>query len=115
MVLVENNKTSPSEANLILGFYPLAFVSEAAKKLGPRFYTSYPSDFRYLQSGVDLSRGRLEFVVDPRPVGSLLPFSKCQGYFHVPTAPRMAEQHHPAVREWEICQDGSVNIRRPGY
>jgi hypothetical protein len=32
---VENNKTSPSEANLVLGFYLLAFVSEAAKKLGP--------------------------------------------------------------------------------
>jgi hypothetical protein len=26
----------------------------------------------------------------------------------------MAEQHHPAVREWEICQDGSVNIKKAG-
>ena len=26
----------------------------------------------------------------------------------------MAEQHHPAVREWEICQDSSVNIKKAG-
>jgi hypothetical protein len=111
---VAKTKTAPSEANLVLGLYPLPFVSEAAKKLGPTFYTAIPSELQYLQSVVDLSRGHWEFTADPHPVGSLLPFSKGPGYFHVPTAPLMAEQHHPAVREWEICRDGSVTIKKAG-
>jgi hypothetical protein len=111
---VQLTGTAPSEADLVLGLYPLPFVSEAAKKLGPTFYTSIPSELRYLQPVIDLSNGYWNLLADPQPVGSLLPFSRSPGYFHSPSTPVAIEQHHPTVQDWEVCQDGSVRIKKAG-
>lgn len=54
---IAEHGTAPPEADLVLGLYPVAFLNEAASKLGPTFFTGAPTDLRYLSGAVTLENG----------------------------------------------------------
>ena len=105
-------KSHPAEKagnDLVLDTYPLAFVKEAASKLGASLYESV------------ISRGEIpehHGMFDDSQRGSMMPFSATNGWYSritaMPIDPRINSQDHPAVQMWTIKQNGSVNIRQAG-
>ena len=89
------------ESPRILGMYPLSFVREAAAKIGACFY------------GIHNHR---VWISDP--VGSLLPFTKPQGWLtgamDVREIPPLQREDHPAVKDWIINANASVTIKKAG-
>ncbi|KAL4928738.1 uncharacterized protein BDV17DRAFT_291370 [Aspergillus undulatus] len=93
--------------------YPLAFLREAALKIGPEFYSATPGAD---ELAVSLFR---HYCLPPRPTprgpGTMLPFgtgsqdAKCPGFSNsIPVAA------HPSVKTWIIQTDLSVDIHRVG-
>lgn len=113
---LRKSKRRPPEENLVLGLYPLPFVQEAARKAGPAFFTSLPTELRYLSTVVDLQAGVWRFRADNNPasVGSMLPFSREPGFLMPPQTPTQQEYGHPSVETWQIQQDGSIVVRQAG-
>ena len=95
---------------LVLDTYPLPFVREAAKKLGSQFY-----QHSSLQpTNIPLSRT----VISKYSRGTMLPFEVAKGLWTAKIAsPHDEMSHivdHPAVRTWEIQNNGSVVIKAAG-
>ena len=103
------NSTNKTGSDLVLNTYPLAFVKEAALKLGASFYES-TSRQREIPERHDL------FNSSQR--GSMMPFSVPDGWYSrvetVPLKQRNNAQDHPAVKTWTIKQNGSVDIKQAG-
>lgn len=91
---------------MVLNSYPLAFVKEAATKLGASFYTIQPNK----------TKEHEQFKRSHK--GSMMPFSATNGWFSRVlgmTSPySYTAEDHPAVKTWKIRQDGSVDIRQAG-
>ena len=81
--------------------YPLSFVREAATRLGACFYEIY---------------NHRVWIFDP--VGTLLPFTKPQGWLtgamDVREIPPVQREDHPAVKDWIINTNASVTIKKAG-
>jgi hypothetical protein len=90
---------------LVLGLYPLEFVREVAKSIGPSFYNSL--SFRAIN---------LETLVSHEmfPQGSLMPFESRKGQYieskHVLNKEFGEEQYNSSAQTWSIENDGSVCI-----
>ncbi|KAI0190576.1 hypothetical protein F4808DRAFT_465638 [Astrocystis sublimbata] len=88
----------PPDKDLVLGSYPLAFVNEAAAKLGSNFFSTYKADV---------------LTLEPEDVhGSLLPFGP-PGWS--PSSGLGLDYDwygdttdHPSLASWKIGVDGSV-------
>ena len=91
---------------LVLNCYPLAFVKEAATKLGASFYIAEPK------------RPKQHEQFNRSHKGSMMPFSATNGWFSrvagMPSPYSYTAEDHPAVKTWKIRQDGSVHIRQVG-
>ena len=95
-----------NDTKLVLNCYPLAFVKEAATKLGASFYMTEPKKPKQHELFVRSHKG------------SMMPFSATNGWFSrvlgMPEPYSNTLEDHPAVKTWKIRQDGSVNIRQVG-
>ena len=98
-----------SDTDLVLNTYPLAFVKEAASKLGASFYESVTRRQKIPKRYVIFNRSHK---------GSMMPFSATNGWYsHIlgmPIQHRYTPEDHPAVKTWTIKQDASVDIKRAG-
>ena len=97
------------EKELVRGIFPLAFVREAATKIGATFFETSHS----ISLGTTERRLHLE-----RPCASMLPFFKAQmwanGRYGAPNVGRIGVLEHPAVATWLIEADGTVRMRSAG-
>ncbi|KAL8785649.1 MAG: hypothetical protein Q9195_008546 [Heterodermia aff. obscurata] len=101
--------------DLVLNSYPLAFVREAASKLGATFYYSVAWDHK-IPRRYQVFRGKY--------CGSMLPFSfdnaetrVVSRHFGVSSVPNniiYEIDDHPAASSWRINVDGSVSIISAG-
>ena len=102
---VETHGEPPPDADLVLGTYPLAFVREAAEKMGSLFYMSVKPSVRTIP---------LEQVC-----GSMLPFGP-PGHEEVTLESGFEEDwyhdiiDHPSLSQWKVELDGSVKISNVG-
>lgn len=98
-----------TDTDLVLKTYPLAFVREAASKLGASFYESVTRQ-TVIPQWYDLFNRSQK--------GSMMPFSATTGWYSrinaVPIHHRYTPEDHSAVKTWTIKQDGSVDIKRAG-
>lgn len=105
-------KGHKSHARLVFSLYPLAFLQEAAAKIGAVFY-----DTRASNSLGDVTWKHI-FLSRKDSLGSILPISTKLGYFSevVGSFPHnFIDRHdHEAVSTWNIRQDGSVSISLVG-
>ncbi|KAL9062826.1 MAG: hypothetical protein Q9161_009733 [Pseudevernia consocians] len=105
----KSNPTEKASNDLVLNTYPLAFVKEAASKLGASFYESVT-----IQQETPEPHGL--FTNSQR--GSIMPFSATNGWYSridaMPIHHRSDPQDHPAVQMWTIQQNGSVEIKQAG-
>ena len=101
--------TKKTDNKLVLNTYPLAFVKEAASKLGASFYESLARPQKTLE------RHKL---FDSSQRGAMMPFTSTFGWFSrinaMPIDQRTNAQDHPAVKTWTIKQSGSVEIKQAG-
>lgn len=108
---VETYKTSPSEDELVMGYYPAAFLNEAACKTGATFYATVASDLGNLSSVVDMEDGAWNLLDTSKAIGSLLPFTTGGTTLlpqeHDPTD----SKDHPSISTWTILPSGKVYIR----
>ena len=99
--------TKEINSDLVLNTYPLAFVKEAASKVGASFYESVTRR-REIPERHDL------FNSSQR--GSMMPFSTTKGWYSpingIPPHYRHNVQDHPTVKTWTIKQNGSVDIKQ---
>ena len=95
-----------SGRELVLHCYPLAFVKEAAAKLGASFYIMEPK------------KPEQHELFNRSQKGSMMPFSATNGWFSrvlgMPNLYSDTSEDHPAVKTWKIRRDGSVDIRQVG-
>lgn len=98
------------EENLVLGMYPLSFVKETARKLGPDFLLGR----KYIGSPIH----SLNYFLG-RTRGSILPFESLdpgrnRGRRGVTMYPVHVYESrwHPACTGWKFLQSGSVEIKR---
>lgn len=103
-----NSKTK-ADTDLVLNTYPLAFVKEAASKLGASFYESVTRRQKIPKWYDLLNRSHK---------GSMMPFSATNGWYSrilgMPIQHRYTPEDHPAVKTWTIKQDGSVDVKLAG-
>lgn len=99
------------EAPSQLSEYPLAFVREAASKLGAEFYASSLAEGELLEM----------LVLSLKPagtyregVGSMVPFTSSRLSRTPSFAEGFAGPDHPTVSSWEILPDSSVKVPRAG-
>ena len=109
---LDRYRSPPPENNLVLGYYPGAFLNEALCKIGPTFFTAVPSDLNYLTGAVDLREGSWAISHRGKAVGSALPFTSSSTHLQPPQKYAPAAWNHPAVADWKIQNDGSVRVRR---
>jgi hypothetical protein len=106
----ELKRKSKEPQPLVLETYPLAFVQEAARKLGAVFY-DFPSARARKVPGEWNAR-------KPPVVGSMLPLMADKGlysgYAGAPEHSKLNPTDHPSVQTWTIKVDGSLRIRRAG-
>ena len=91
--------------------YPLAFVREAASKLGAEFYTSRLAEGELLEM--------LVLSLEPagtyrEGVGSMVPFTSSKLCRTPSVVEGFAGPDHPTVSSWEILPDRSVKVLRAG-
>ena len=103
------NDGSHGKADLVLNFYPLPFVREAATKLGAVFYAADEKVESLSDTKDALNSGTK---------GSMMPFAGESGWsggmLTVPFKYGHLSEDHPAVQTWVIRQDGSVSIKQAG-
>ena len=105
----KSNPKKKAGNDLVLENFPLAFVKEAASKLGASFYESVTR-----QQERPEHHGRF----NDSHRGSMMPFSATNGWYSrindMPIQYRSNPQDHPAVKLWTIKQNGSVEIKQAG-
>ena len=105
------SKAEMDDKRLVLGCYPLAFVREAASKLGASFYTSISRRQKIPRASGISDSGREHY-------GSMMPFSATTGWLSriigVPAHIPHEVEDHPAVSSWRINSDGSVTVGLAG-
>ena len=111
---VDTFKTSPSESELVLGYYPAALLNEAAQKTGAKFYASVSSDLANLTGVVNIEGGVWEPAETSTAIGSLLPFSFGQTTLLAPEHQSLDIEDHPSTATWTVLPDGKVNIQEAG-
>lgn len=111
---VSKHKHAPPEDNLVLGFYPAAFLKEASQKIGPTFFTAIACDMRFAQGVILLVNNEWKFIDDRKPVGSMLPFTSSKTYIVPPHRIGFSVYSHPAVKTWNLRDDASVCIKQAG-
>lgn len=98
-----------TDTELVLKTYPLAFVREAASKLGASFYESVTGETVIPKQYNVFNRSHK---------GSMMPFSATTGWYSrinaMPIHQKRTPEDHSAVKTWTIKQDGSVDIKRAG-
>lgn len=97
----------PDGQKVVLDMFPLAFLQEAARKIGAYFY-----------GGRINSRRGLGLEEDKR-TGTMLPFSKRRGFFadvdHFYAGKLNLDMvDHEAVSEWQILESGGVEMHSVG-
>ena len=101
--------TKKAGNDLVLENFPLAFVKEAASKLGASFYES-------VTTRQEIPKHHGLFTNSQR--GSMMPFSATNGWYSridgMPIHHRSNPQDHPAVQMWTIKQNGNVEIKQAG-
>ena len=108
----EVSDPSERERDMVLGMYPLSFVNEAVKVIGPEFFLA--------QKGITSTYTSLDYFFGSAR-GSILPFSNLD-----PTRNRgrkdvknpIYEVHdarfHPAIRSWTFNRNGSISMKQAG-
>ena len=98
-----------NDTDLVLNNYPLAFVQEAASKLGASFYEAVITQYE-MPKWYDFFNYSYK--------GSMMPFSATNGWYSrinaMPIHQRYNPEDHPAVKTWTIKQDGTVIIKQAG-
>lgn len=108
---LEKNKTSPSQDDLVLGYYPLAFLRETASLLGAKFFASVSSTSATLESVIDLNDGQWIPKAFAGGVGSLLPFTSSQAIMLPQQHDSTSTRDHPSIHTWCILPGGEVEIQ----
>jgi hypothetical protein len=111
---VGKDKTSPAEKDLVLGYYPLNFLNEIARKLRAQFFASVSSDLSILESVVNTEGDRWIPRDNSVGVGSLLPFISGQTTLVTPEYEPADVRGHPSIRKWMILPGGEVKIQDVG-
>lgn len=99
-----------AQEELVLNCFPLAFVREAARKCGAKFFFT-PGSFQWDRMVQEVQE---DFLA---PRGTILPFSRYEQFettgLRQPTdrGDDLLARSHEAVQSWEILVDGSVRIR----
>ena len=91
--------------------YPLAFVKEAADKLGAEFYASNLAEGELLEM---LILSLEPAGVRREGVGSMVPFTSSLLSRAPSAAHGFTGVDHPAVSTWKVLPDRSVEIRKAG-
>lgn len=79
---IESGNLAAPEDDLVLGLYPLAFLTEVVRKTGAVFFAALLKDYKYLSKIVSLRElrlGKWKPRQDPTAIGQL---------FHLQTAER---------------------------
>lgn len=111
---VDKHAVPPPEDDLVLGYYPAAFLNEALCKIGPTFFTAVPEDLIYLARAVDLSSRTWTMLDHAEGIGSAFPFTRSSTHLQPPQKYAPSAWNHPSIADWHIQADGSVRIRRAG-
>lgn len=108
MSVLDVTRWDRQDASLVLGMYPLQFVSDVSQEIGAPFFATQSSR----DIGFEAMRKTAEFF----PRGSLLPFTlNAAQPVENKTVSKMDygnEVHHPTVASWIIQEDGSVQISK---
>jgi len=96
--------------SLVFDLYPLAFVREAAAKIGAVFFSAMSGEAHQIPATIKPLRSSA--------VGSMMPFSNRKGWYShiegIPDFARISSKDHPAVRTWTINADTSVTMKQAG-
>ena len=111
---LDTYKAAPSESQLALGYYPAAFLNEAAQRTGAKFYASVASDLANLDGVVNIEDGAWQPMDTSTAIGSLLPFSFGQTTLLAPEHQALDTDDHPSTVTWMVLADGKVNIGAAG-
>lgn len=101
---------------LVLNVYPLAFVREAAMKLGAIFYSGLTENSRFAANRSTAISGTVDDYVGS---GTMLPFSDITGFdafvdFFSNDLNVGLVTDHSSVKGWKIDADGSVRLTSAG-
>lgn len=101
---------------LVLNVYPLAFVREAAMKLGAVFYSGLTENSRFAANRSTAISGTADDYVGS---GTMLPISDTTGFgafvdFFSNDLNVGLVTDHSSVKEWRIDADGSVRLTSAG-
>ena len=98
----------PIEEDMVLNTFPLAFVREAALKIGGPFF--------YVNRSVPTKVPRYLSLLMGQSFGSMLPFSDGLNRGSITSMTNSAEvyEDHESVKSFLVRRDGSVRIRRAG-
>lgn len=95
--------------------YLTDFLNEAARKIGPAFYTAWHSNLGYLDGVVRIEAGQWILELGAKVSGSALPFTK-SGTRMIPVPSRdLSTLPSSAVSSWVIQEDGSVKVDRAAF
>lgn len=111
---VSEHKVHPPETDLVLSLSPLAFLAEAAAKIGPTFYTAISTDLHDLSGVVDLSNGNWRPQILVQPIGSMIPITANGTYLLPPQENAFGSYDHPSVKTWIMNRDGSLQMKQAG-
>jgi Heterokaryon incompatibility protein (HET) len=100
------------ETGLVLGRYPLPFLTEVKRKLGALFFTSYSTDIEKFDVIRQLDAS---LASDIKGVGSILPFGTNSQVIKFRSRWQNLDIcDHPSIECWEILQDGSIALMEAG-
>ena len=94
--------------DLVLGKFPLPFIQEVVKKLGPKF-------FFFSIKGRDSYRDPLQTSLAREAVGSMLPFVAGNWRDSVISAPDDVFSKEASISAWALQANGTVRISRAAF
>jgi len=108
---VEQFSKPPDETALVLGRFPMAFLTELRGQLGASFFSAVSLSDDLMDIALPTpGRERLGFAV----IGSMLPFASKPGRAKGTHVWHEEHQDHPSVSTWTLEPDGSVGIQAVG-
>lgn len=108
---VEQFGGPPDEAALVLGRFPMAFLTEFRVQLGASFFSAVSLSHDLMDKGLPApGRERFGFTV----IGSMLPFPSNPGRAKGTHVWHEEHQDHPSVSTWTLDSDGSVGMQEVG-
>lgn len=112
---ISEHGTISVEENLVLGFYPAAFLNEVAQKIGPSFFSAMHTNLGYLAGAVNIKQSEWALDEKSKAPGSTMPFTASSTNMAPPQKYEFSTFNHPSIKDWLIQNDGSVVVRHAGF